>query len=183
MDTLLITEAEVKSLTPLQRNVTTDKVEPSIRVAQRRYIREALGAALYDALVAAVAAAAVEGADPLAAEWEALLEQVRPALAYWALVEALPGMLVQLTNTGPQLQHGRESTNADYKAVEQLLTTMRERATWYTGELRVFVTENLATYPAFAPAATPLPRQPLGGLHFDGVTNLPVGFLSGPSCA
>jgi hypothetical protein len=103
--------------------------------------------------------------DPLAK----LAEQVKPMLAAWVLVEAWPGLAVQITNAGIKFTQGGEGrTTADHKTATELLASYRDTAQFETAELRAWLNARRATYPSYSqPSPVGRSTMPVGGTDFD----------------
>lgn len=164
MDTLLITQADIVTSTTIEKNISAAKLVNSISRAQRRHLRQVLGVALYDELLAAVVAA---GDDPLPTPYAALKAQLIEPLAHWTLVEAWPTLLVNITDSGLTFRAGRESTTADYQAANATLSAIRATAEFLTADLKAWLQANAADYPSYS--ASPVTEAPVsltGGIYF-----------------
>lgn len=165
-DTLLITKDEIVAVTTIEKNVDEQRVMAFAKQAQRRHIRQVLGVTLYAALCEAVATATDE--EPLAEPFVALKAALTPALAWFALYEAFPLLLVHVTNSGLAIKASRDSEPADQRTITSTRTAVLETAEFELAELKAFLETNAADYADYLPTpATPAPASLLGGVYFN----------------
>jgi len=187
----LVNATHIKELTTVSLNVEAHKLSVTIPEAQQRHLRPLLGFRLYAALLAFVASApeppsptgqSVQAATAAAADyatkwaaWQlahgadplfALLEQVRPCLAQWAVVEAWPNLLGSVENAGILLKtgSGQGTTNADAATLSKMEAAFRATAIWRGEELVQWLESNKSDYPDYV-STRPLPtsRRPSDG--------------------
>lgn len=171
----LITAADIKAHTVASLSVEAHKLAIAITDAQQRHLRPLIGAKLLTQLLAlvedapdlpsgtgaaqVVAAATTKYEQDLAA-WRlahaadpllALLDQLTPCLAQWALVEAWPNLLVHVENAGVLLKTGNANgtTTADVATLNQVLSAHQATAVWRGDELVNWLERNKTDYPAY----------------------------------
>jgi len=141
---LLISEDEYKEIAPLSNNVQYETPAPQvIYAAQWEYVRPLLCPELFDELLGQTVT------DTLTAPNLALLEKVRPALAWWAYAKHLPFALIRARESGPSFQLGQtieRATNADLQATRnEALST----AGSFANALTHYLHDNRDLYPLY----------------------------------
>ena len=104
-DTTLITIDDIKNVTSISNNIDVELLEPYLYQAQD-YIREVVGDAMYDAMIAEVAAGT-------GSTYTSLIENyVMYALGFAAWFDAAPFLHIKTQRKGVVLQASDNSTNA-----------------------------------------------------------------------
>ena len=108
MDILLITEAELKKTVPISTNVDiTTSITQVITVAQNTYIKNLFCEELWDEIQAQVSP------GPPNATYTALLEQIKPALCWYAFYYGLTFFSYKTREVGVVKQNSDRATNVD----------------------------------------------------------------------
>lgn len=135
--TLFISPEYLKNHTFLNNSVEDSYLRPAINIAQDKWISPYLGDNLYSRLKTDV-----EG-DSLSGNYLILLrDYIRPALAWWTLVEYMPNALTKIDNGG-LVQRTSEDVNAASQVEEgELKSQARETAKYYTEVLWRYLCHN-----------------------------------------
>jgi len=113
-----ISENWLKTKTPLNQHCDIALIVPWIGVAQDLACQRVLGTALYTRLMAGIVA------NDLNTNETALIELVRPALAYYTVAYALPFVHAQIRNAG--VVKTKNETIESVTKAEGLLSHLRE---------------------------------------------------------
>lgn len=125
------------------------RLRPTLQTVEEFRIRPILGKTLYNTLKAEIAAL------NLSPESEALLEQIRPALAHLTVHQALSRRAISLTDFGASEQEVRTNDNgfgispARDGVVSHFLSEAEANGEAYLHELEAYLDEHHATYPDY----------------------------------
>lgn len=98
MEALLTSEKYIKENFNISDNVAGKFIGPSIREAQREWLRGILGSCLYDTLCGMVADQTIK--DETNAAYKALLDEAQLGLGYATIVELCPKVNYKIGNFG-----------------------------------------------------------------------------------
>jgi hypothetical protein len=166
-DQVLITKADLTTITVIQKNVEVSLVEPFIDVAQNIHTKGLLGTPLYEALINNVT---LTGDTYTAADTDLnnLLDQVRPSLCYWAFYEGMPFLWARVTNKGLVFKNSENSQPLSKSDMIELRKTVNNWAENYDNEVLTFLRDNLSLYPLFGNCTTDN-RQKRPLKYFSGI--------------
>lgn len=155
MDTFyyFATEAEIKTILSISNNVTIQSpLNQAIREAQESYIRTILCQDLYNDLMLKIKEADLINPVPipLTPEYEALRQEIIPALSWWSLHEYLPFGAIRIREAAPASQNGQNITNVDIESITWLRQIASTNATRAELRLKNFLAKNSADYPLFS---------------------------------
>lgn len=154
MEVLIISEELFKENSPVGINVNLEDWQPYILLAQKMYIRKVLGRPLLIELQAQIKAAgdAGEGApNPITPENRALLIEIAPALAYYAMYLGLPFQWAKIQNKGITAQESENSKALDFTDVSKLQRGVLEHGETFAHELIGYLCGCAAKYPLWSP--------------------------------
>jgi hypothetical protein len=146
MDVLLISESELKNLTPISKNVDiTTYLLQSITTAQLLYIKPLICKDIWTELQVQ-ALDFVNNQIPLTALYQELLDQIKPCLAYYTLYQMLPFIHVKIREIGLIVQTSENSIPADKSDMQSLYQSSLQSAeafqilllTWYNENEKLF---------------------------------------------
>jgi hypothetical protein len=147
--TLLISTAYLKSNSPLNGAVDDNLMRPSIDLAQFKYIKPYLGCALYDKILADVAAQTVTGA------YATLLDDyIKPALNWWTLFELVTPLTFKLDNSSIVQRTSEDTTAIDGETIGRLKNDYKNNAEAYMRYLMQYICDNSASFPEYYAAQT-----------------------------
>ncbi len=140
---IFITEKWLKENTPLPSNLDVKEIYPFYKLSQDKYVRDALGDNLYDALSAAVIA------DTLTNDQIHLLKLIRPSLAYYMIWDALPFLQNKIKNIGVVSTADDKQTNAARADFKDLRADMLNNAEYYMERVKKYLCNNTALFPEY----------------------------------
>lgn len=153
MITLLITESEVKDLTPVSRNITiTSPLLPSIREAQEAWIRPILGDCknnnFYQDVIDKVAASLDDISPvPLTQAYIDLLAVIKPALAWYTIYEMQKYNYIHIREAGAVQSNGTTYTQIDISAHKYQQQMLLDSANRCAIQIVKFLDDNANDYP------------------------------------
>jgi hypothetical protein len=135
-----ITPQEVRDVTQVSGVTDGALIEPFIRTASDKYIRQEFGTAFYAQMVAA------NNGTPTPEE-AALIAQIKPALIWWTLYEALPTLRTRIHNGGIFERSSQDTNPASQVGVDRIMGWARETAVTYQNYMIEFLDTNKTDYP------------------------------------
>lgn len=168
---LLVTEAEVKSLTALSGNVDIKKFVFHIPIMQDLRIKQAIGSSCFDALLDAI-----ENDDLTALETTLLegnnrsFKGAKMALAWWVYHAALPNLHITTTASGLGKKIGQGFEGASVDEMNNLRSQAESYARYYTDQLIGYIKENSDDYPCYALASDTL--SPISTDGYEGTSGI-----------
>jgi hypothetical protein len=133
---MFITKADIEEFIPLAVNLDSKRLELFASQQEKIKCTEFLGRELYEDLK--------QTESP---ENDALLEQVKPMLAYWTYVMYLKQGKVFNTATGPAIKRSDASIPLTDIEMDRVIKANCDVARFYESELEVFLKENIEDYP------------------------------------
>jgi hypothetical protein len=146
----LITEQEIKDLTPMPNNVDVSKFRHHIQSAQDIYIKPAIGETCYDNLLDSV-----ENDDPTALETILLdgdnrsFAGLKVALAWWVLYLAYPNLWVSISNSTVQKKTGDNFEPVSAAELNISRKVAESTANHYTTYLIEYIQKNESDYTCY----------------------------------
>ena len=140
---IFVSENWLKTNTPLPTNVDVKEVYPFNKLAQDKYMRDALGDALYNRLCAGLIA------SNLTADETALIELIRPSLAFYILFEAMPFLQTKIKNIGIVTTADDKQTNASRQDFKDLRNDVLSNAEYYMSRVKAYLCNNSSLYPEY----------------------------------
>lgn len=155
MELALINEALFKENSPIKDDTIISKFVPYIVLAQKIYLKEILGAPLYDELQTQIKAANVIPAptvNPITEDNRALLVMIAPALSMYAVYQGIPFHWAAIVNKGVTLRNSDNSDAVNIKDIAQLRRWLKDDAEVLAKELISYLS-NCDKYPLWKPEA------------------------------
>jgi hypothetical protein len=140
---IFLSENWLKQNTPIPSNLDVKEIYPFYNVAQDKFIRDALGDNLYNALCLAIIN------STLTANQITLLELIRPSLGYYIVYEALPFLSTKIKNIGVNSTADDKQTNTDIAGVSKLRKEILENAEYYMVRVQKYLCNNSALFPEY----------------------------------
>lgn len=155
MEVIIISEALFKENSPVGTNVNIEDWTPYILAVQKLYMRKILGPALLTELQDQIKAASVTPApaqNPITPDNRALLIEIAPTLAFYAVYQGLPFQWAKIQNKGITAGKSENSDAVTYTDVAKLQTKTKIDAEAFEDELIKYLCGCAAKYPAWSPA-------------------------------
>jgi hypothetical protein len=138
-----ITETWIKENTPITANIDPNEITPFIRSAQDIYIQELLGTSFYNHLMDGVAASTLTNDE------KDLLKLIRPALAYYIVLDALPFIATKIRNIGVVEQTGDKLGSASDANIKYLRSEVKNKAEFYIKRVNDYLCVNSRLFPTY----------------------------------
>jgi hypothetical protein len=138
-----VSEAYMKSFTPIGDLVEFTELKSSIELSQDSFIQDILGTNFY------VYLQGIYSAQTLNTNEIELVNRLKPALAYRVASEALPFINYQIKNKGLLQQSGDYSQSADLDATKYVRNELANRAEFYAKRLSTYLCENSTLFPQY----------------------------------
>lgn len=155
MEVIIISEALFKENSPVGTNVNIDDWTPYILAVQKLYMRKILGPALLTELqdqIKQAAAAAAGDPNPITSDNRALLIEIAPTLAFYAVYQGLPFQWAKIQNKGITAGKSENSDAVTYNDVAKLQTKTKLDAEAFADDLIKYLCKCSTKYPAWSPA-------------------------------
>ena len=138
--TLLISEEQIKELTGINEGVDINLLRPYIKTAQEMRIEPILGTELYDYIL--------ENRDALTGVYSTLYtEHIQPTLSWYAIVEALPTIMLRVGNGGVYSNaptNGNQATTSQFSYIEQ---NYKSKADYYASRMSDYLCNYSENFP------------------------------------
>ena len=143
METInLISVDDLKQITSISDNADVKAIEPFIHNAQMHYLRELVGDAMYNDMVANKASGTTK--------YENLTQEfVLFMLGYWAWYDYTPFAHIKFQKKGLVKQTADDSTSADMDEVVMILKRIESMAVYYTNRMKDYLDSNTSLYPLY----------------------------------
>lgn len=154
MEVALISEELFKEYGPIKEDTIITKFVPYTILAQKMYIRKIIGFVLYKELQEQIKAASVTPApttNPITPENQALLIEIAPALASYAVYQGLPFHWASIVNKGITIRESENSKGIDVNDVSQLRRWLKDDAEQWATFLNEYLKGCSKDYPSYAP--------------------------------
>lgn len=142
MEIALINEEMFKENSPIKEDTIISKFVPYIVIAQKMYIKRIIGATLMKELQAQIkeaSATPVPSPYPISPENQALLLEIAPALAFYAVYQGLPFHWASIQNKGITLRESENSNAVDVKDIAQLRRWIKDDADIWARDLEAYI--------------------------------------------
>jgi len=144
MDKLIISENDFKTIAPVSDNILiSSPYTQIIRDAQIRYIKPILCDDVYDALQAQL--------PTPNATYQALVDKIKPCLAWYGLYVAIPYFSFKIREAGVAQFTGDRTQQMDITYITYLRADSLSAAEMHAIELRKFLRDNSTDYPLCDP--------------------------------
>ncbi len=136
-----ITQAYLKSFTPINNNVDVSDVAPHIDSAQLIYTREKLGKLLYDYLDVQIKN------NTLTSREQELVDIAKEAIAYRAAEIAIPFLSIKIRNKGAMRMRDEFAEPASIEEMKYLRSELSNRAEYFEKRMLDFLCEYSTDFP------------------------------------
>lgn len=145
----------IKAYTYLNGSIGDDYLRVAMLSAQDKWISPYLGDSLYSYLKAQIQAGTISG------NYSTLLnDYIKPAFAWWTVVEYLPNAMVKIDNSGLVQRTSDDTISASRNDKEMLQAQARDNAEHYTQALVRYLCANTILFPQYSdnvyPQRTPI---------------------------
>lgn len=151
---LFIRVDTLKAETVLNNNVDDGALRAIIADAQDMYIKPVLGSTLYETM-----AAEINAGSMVAVNTTLLNSYIKPALKHWVLAEASMFLIYQFRNKGAEVRNSEQSNAAGVKELQMLEDRFRQKANWFTEQLKTYLIQNEASYPGYQNPSTNIDKM------------------------
>lgn len=154
MEVALINEQLFKEYGPIKEDTIITKFVPYTLLAQKMYIRKIIGYALYKELQTQIKAASVTPApdpNPISPANQALLIEIAPALASFAVYQGIPFHWASILNKGITIRESENSKGVDVNDVSQLRRWLKDDAEQWAKYLQDYLIGCYKDYPLWTP--------------------------------
>jgi len=141
--TLFVSEAYIKSFTPIGQLVDWSEVSPTAELCQDSFIQDILGTNFYVYLQGKYIA------QTLTADETTLVSKIKPALGHRAAEMCVPFINYQLKNKGLMTQTGDYAAGSDLDTVRYIRGEVMDRAEFYEQRLIKYLCENGSLFPEY----------------------------------
>jgi hypothetical protein len=138
-----ITQAYLKTQTPITQNVHVTDLWPNVRIASDVKLETVLGSYFYNHLLTAYNA----NPQTLTPAEQTLLPYIQVVVAWGVASESIYGLHFQLKNKGLQIQNSDNSEAADSGDVKFLKRHYDQKKEFYIERLKHFLKTNKDDYP------------------------------------
>lgn len=154
MEIALINEDLFKMFSPVRGDTVVTEFVPYILMAQKMYIRPVLGIPLYEQLQSQIQQASATPPpvdNPITPANRALLIELAPALACYAVYQGLPFQWASVLNKGVTIRESENSKGVDIKDIAQLRRWLKDDAETFLRQLVQYL-KGCGLYPLWKPA-------------------------------
>lgn len=138
-----ITETWLKQYSPISANVDATSIYPSTVTASDMWVQPVLGTYFYNILLEKY------NNQTLNIEEEKLVNVIKPAVAWYAAVEAPMGLAYQIKNKGPQKQSSDNSEPLELNEVEALEQNFEKKASFYLNQVKKYINKYKDNFPEY----------------------------------
>lgn len=131
-----VTEAYIKSKTPITQNVDVNEITPFISTVSDMRIQPILGTYFYNDILTKY------NNQTLSADETTLVGKIQPCIAWYAAADAVFALTYQLKNKGLQKQSGDYSESVTREEVGDGIEFYQSKAAFYEQRLRVWLKAN-----------------------------------------
>lgn len=159
--TLFIGVQYLRDNTIINDNVDSQVLQPIIRNAQYKYVQQVLGTALYNKVIAEIAA------GTLAGDYLTLVDEyIVPVLTQYCILEALPYMTFKFRNKSISKQSSDYSTPAELQDLYYLRDNISSTASFCAERLTTYLRKNNSLYPELSTCED---LAPSANTYFSGI--------------
>lgn len=142
---LFVNPDYMKRLTQLNGAVEDATMVPAIILAQDKHVQQYLGTELLNKLKADISGTGVTG------DYVTLLDDyVRKATVWWAMVEMLPNLYVQLDNGGLVIRTAENTAAISSADLHREIENARQNAQFYTTRMVEYLCNNSTLFPEYS---------------------------------
>lgn len=146
-DVLLISEDYLKNRSVINDNADWQLIQPIIMLVQDLYLRDILGAALYEDLKTKVDADPTLAAFP---DYKLLLTKyIQNALHQYILMESLPLFKFRFMNKGVMVKSSENSQSIDSSDLKYMSDRFKNNAEKFAQEITKYLNYNNALFPLY----------------------------------
>jgi len=146
-EVLFVNTDYLKHLTTLSGTVNDDYIVSSVILSQDKYIQQYLGTDLYEKIKDEIVTV-TPAPDPV---YIALLDNyIRKATAWWAMVELIPNLYVQLDNGGLVIRSADNTAQISQDDLHREIERARQNAQFYTSRMIAYLCANASTFPEYS---------------------------------
>jgi len=152
MEIALISEELFKEYGPIKEDTIITKFVPYTVLAQKMYIRRLIGFKLYKELQEQIKAASVTPSptpNPITPANQALIIEIAPALASYAVYQGLPFHWASIQNKGLTIRESENSKGVDVNDVSQLRRWLKDDAEQWAKFLQEYMAGCAKDYPSY----------------------------------
>ncbi len=147
-EVLFVNPPYMKRITQLNGGVEDAMMVPAIILAQDKHIQQFLGTDLLNKLKSDVAG--IDGGS-ITGDYATLLDgYVRKAVVWWAMVELLPNLYVQLDNGGLVIRTAEHTSPVTHADLHREQENARQNAQFYTTRLVDYLRQNSGSFPEYS---------------------------------
>lgn len=136
-------ENYIKSIAAISANININLIMPYVQSFQDMNVQEVLGSNYYYQLINSFSAGTLNPEEVV------LVEKIRPYLAWGAAEQSLATLTYRITNKGPQLQFGDNSTQITLEELKYLRNDFKQKVNFYENRLKNFLCLSGSVYPGF----------------------------------
>jgi hypothetical protein len=141
-----VSQDYLKSSTPVLANVDISEIVPFLEETELIQIREIIGKPLYDDVKAKFIA------QTLSADEITLVTYIKKALAFRAVSDALPFLMIKITAKGPQTLKGDYSDPVDLNSMKYIRSEINKYSEYHEERLVEYLCKNSQKFPLYAVA-------------------------------
>lgn len=177
-----ITEYYVKTATTVSANVDAKSISPHLATSSDMFIKKILknsdgSNTFYDYLLSAYIS------QTLTSDELTLVGYIKPALAWRVASNTTSALYSQITNKGPQLQNGDNSTQVQNSDLYYLINTLEKNAEFYQQELVDYMTKFKLLYTGYTGSIGLVDQYDSGvGIYPEGRGGCSCGLNYGRGC-
>tara|TARA_R110002050_G_scaffold251519_1_gene389744 strand:- start:72 stop:599 length:528 start_codon:yes stop_codon:yes gene_type:complete len=144
-EVLFINADYLKRFTHVNGSVEEAYIQPSVMLAQDKYIQSFLGTDLFNKLKTDIAASSLAG------DYITLMNShVRRVTLWWTMLELVPRMHVRLDNGGLVIRVSEDSQPITKGDLNRELDLARQNAQFYTDRMIDYLCENSSLFPEYS---------------------------------
>jgi hypothetical protein len=147
-EVLFVNPDYMKRITQLNGGVEDAMMVPAIILAQDKHLQQFLGTDLLNKLKNDVAG--IDGGSITGAYATLLDGYVRKAVVWWAMVELLPNLYVQLDNGGLVIRTAENTSPVTQADLHREQENARQNAQFYTTRLVEYLRQNNGLFPEYS---------------------------------
>lgn len=138
-----VSQDYLKSATPVLANVDISEIVPFLEETELIQIREIIGKPLYDEVKTKFLT------QTLSSDEIVLVTYIKKALAFRAVSDALPFLMIKLTAKGPQTLRGEFSDSADLNSMKYIRSEINKYSEYHEERLVEYLCKNSQKFPLY----------------------------------
>lgn len=148
-DITYATTDNIKSYTPVSKNLSPEVLEPFIKMGETFHIRPVLGEALDDALIEMISTDTLSGTSQTL-----VTEYIIPCSIWYSYYEALPFVWTRSNAKGLTKGFSDTTQSLEKKEYELIKQELWDKAVLYKNRLIDYLNDNSSTYPLYGNCTT-----------------------------